>query len=640
MMHRVRADSLSHWRSALLLTLASLLVAESGVAQEATLAPGIRFVSSAVNRVLVEDGDRRLAVYGAPAGDTDGVEMVLVAQGRRDTVCAALPLVETTAHIVAPARDMYWLAQPDDFWAGFVTGRFHDYGQQSTKVLDRPLRVDQWVRDGDVVSWRGRDFQVIETPGYTRGAATYLLETGDQRIAFTGDLIYGDGQILDLYSFQDAIPEAQIRGYHGYGSRLADLVTSLRKVAAARPDVIVPSRGPVIRDPSQAIARLLERVQAVYRNYLSTNALHWYFKEPRMTICGRRVLGPDAYVQLMTYARHEKTPNWIYENSTSRMLISESGHGFLLDCGYPRVIEAIKELQARQVVRQVEGLFVTHFHDDHTDAVQAAADEFACPVYATPAYADVLNHPAAYHLPAMTANPVSTVTTMAHGESLEWREFKLTFYDYPGQTYYHGALLVEKAGAKPVFFVGDSFAPSGIDDYCVQNRNLLHDDQGYLRCLSQVGQLGDVWLVNEHIPHVFAFSTDELDYLQARYRERVAMLSELFPWDDPNYGVDEQWAVFYPYGVQAARGDELEFEVRLTNHSAQPRSFEIVPHVDAGLELLDCQPPVTIQPRQTGSVRLRVRVGELAGTRLVTADVLSPGMHFERWVEAMVTVDP
>ena len=34
----------------------------------------------------------------------------------------------------------------------------------------------------------------------------------------------------------------------------------------------------LINDPAQAIDKLIGRVQALYRNYLSTNALHWYFQ--------------------------------------------------------------------------------------------------------------------------------------------------------------------------------------------------------------------------------------------------------------------------------------------------------------------------------------------------------------------------
>ncbi len=342
----------------------------------------------------------------------------------------------------------------------------------------------------------------------------------------------------------------------------------------------------------------------------------------------------------MPYSRHEKTPAWVFEHSTSRLLISDSGHGFLLDCGYTRVIDAVKDLIAKGLIKQIDGIFVTHFHDDHSDMVQTAAEVFQCPVYATSEYADILERPGAYHLPAMTANPIKNVKAMKSGQSLRWRELELTFHFYPGQSYYHGALLVEKEGEKPIFFIGDAFAPSGIDDYCVLNRNLLHEDSGYLLCLRKLEEVGDdFWLVNEHIQHVFSFTLEERKYLESRYRDRIRILRDLLPWDDPNYGVDEQWAVFYPYGASLESGKSLALEVRITNHSPATRKFTVTPRAHGGVVLLDHGATVTVEPRQTGAARVRIQALSEPGNYIVTADVKSRGIDCREWIEALITVD-
>jgi glyoxylase-like metal-dependent hydrolase (beta-lactamase superfamily II) len=352
------------------------------------------------------------------------------------------------------------------------------------------------------------------------------------------------------------------------------------------------------------------------------------------------VLGTGSDIELIPYSRHEQTPDCVYENSTSRLLLSEDGHGFLLDCGYQRVIDAVKKLISQGVVKQVDGIWVTHHHDDHTDMVQAAAEAFQCPVYATKEYADVLERPGAYHLPAMTANAIKSVKVVDDGQQMRWREFNLTFHFFPGQTLYHGALLVKKEGEKPILFVGDSFAPSGIDDYCVLNRNLVHEDSGYLRCFGKLRAMEeDFWLVNEHIRYVFAFSEDELDYLESRYRARIKILKELFPWDDPNYGIDEQWAVFYPYGANLSPGGTVELELRITNHSPVERTFHVTPHAYRGLQLLDQQPRISLLPRQSGGLKVRMRAGNETGNVLITADVRTEGMEFREWVEALVTIE-
>jgi glyoxylase-like metal-dependent hydrolase (beta-lactamase superfamily II) len=619
--------------------LVSLLLfpVESSPGEQVTSSLSVQ--SGPVNAVVIQKDDARLSVYGVSDRDSPRMEQVLLTHHRRDVAWAARLAVDAGAAAVAPAAEADLLAHPGTFWNAFTQNRFHDYAQQSTKILASPLEVDRWVKQGDIVNWRGLQFQVLDTPGYTRGSISYLTKLDGKKIAFTGDLIYGEGQLVDLYSFQDEIPDAQVRGYHGYGGRLAQLLESLKLIALHQPDIIVPARGPVIRDPAKAIETLTLRVKALYRSYLSTNALHWYFKQDRMQICADRILEKGFPVTLMPYCHYEETPEWIWIKSTSRLIISDSGHGFLLDCGGQGVIDGIDQLIESGTVTQIDGIFVTHYHDDHTDMVEAASKKYDCPVYATREYIDILRNPAAYHMPAMTSNAISNLKLVGNGQSIRWNEYNFTFQFFPGQTIYHGALLVRRKGEPPVFFIGDAFSPSGVDDYCVLNRNLVGEDEGFLLCLKKVERIKeDTWLINEHIPHVFRFNDDEMLYLKSHYRARRNMLKELFPWDNPNYGIDEQWAVFYPYGTTAAARATVNLEVRITNHSSHRRSYQVTLHLPEGMTLVSGPRALSLAAGKSGSVRVQVQLPASPGNYLVTADVHSEGMAFNRWVEALVTV--
>ena len=603
------------------------------------LPKSIEVLKGPVNGAFISANGKRLCIYGVPRGEANNIDAVLVTHHRRDLVWAAHRVKGNGHQILAPAAEKALIDQPQAFWDAFVEKRFHDYDQQTTKILTRPLKVTRWVQEGDTIEWQGLSIKVLDTPGFTRGGVSYVVKVDGKTVAFTGDCIYGDGQLFDLYSFQDAIPEAKIRGYHGHASRLGKLLPSLQKIAAEKPDVIVPARGPVISDPLNSIAKLTQRAKSVYHSYLSTNALYWYFKEDRMRLCADRILGKDAQMELMPYSVHEETPDWIFVKGTSRMVISEDGHGFLLDCGSPNILKSIKDLMKTGIVQKIDGIFVTHYHDDHTNAVQQAAEELNCPVYSTPEYEDILENPEAYHMPAMTSNAIKDVTPLKDGHKMQWREFGLTFHFFPGQTIYHGALLVKKQDEKPVFFVGDAFAPSGIDDYCLLNRNLVHDDDGYNLCFKKVRNLApNYWLINEHIPFVFTYSAKELDYLESRYKSRIETLASLFPWDDPNYGIDEQWAVFYPHGSKTKSGQQHELEVRITNHSPVERTFRVTPRFTKGVRLNGKVEPLTLKSRENGAVKISITMPEKSGNYVITADIDSNGMHFRRWVEALVTV--
>ena len=355
--------------------------------------------------------------------------------------------------------------------------------------------------------------------------------------------------------------------------------------------------------------------------------------------CAERILGPQAEFSLMPYSAYEDTPDWIWVKGTSRLIISETGHSLLIDCGNAGVIEGVKELLEAGVINKVDGIFVTHYHDDHTDSVQMASEEFDCPVYAVQSYVDILQHPGNYHMPCLHHTPIEKVMAKQHGDIMEFHEFKLTFRVFPGQTFYHGALLVEPPNKTPVFFVGDAFSPSGMDDYCVLNRNLMHKDDGFLYCFEQIRALGkNYWLINEHIPHVFRFSEKELETLESQFLKRIDTVRSLTVWDDPNYAVDEQWAVLYPYGLRGKSGMTHEFNVVITNHSSKRRDYDVQFRLPEGAELVSATRATKVSAGALAVVRAKIRLPEDSGHYLIRADIKSDGIDVRDWVESTVTV--
>ena len=163
--------------------------------------------------------------------------------------------------------------------------------------------------------------------------------------------------------------------------------------------------------------------------------------------------------------------------------MSKDHSAFLVDCGSEGIYNEVRKLQDQGTVTSVDGLFITHYHDDHTDFAAQAATAFDCPVYATDQSSDILADPRAYRLPALTPNPIRNINVVSNGHKMQWKEFTLQFFYFPGQTIYHDAMLVTKDSGEKIFFIGDSFSPSGIDDYCLLNRNLLQDGTGYFYCL-------------------------------------------------------------------------------------------------------------------------------------------------------------
>lgn len=608
------------------------------------LSPHVLVCQDTVNGVFIEDTGRTLVIYGDPSGCVEKADMVLFTHSRRDVVWAGRKLIQGGAESIVPRAEADNFTKANDFWLSFVNRRYHDYEQQTTKILTEPLPVSREVAGGDQISWQDTSIQVLDTPGYTRGAVSYFINVDGLTYGFVGDLIYGDGHLLDLYSLQDAVTEAGIGGYHGYAGRLGELIMSLRKVTDQDPDILVPAHGPVIRNPKQAIKRLIQRLQAAYANYLSINAGHWYFKE-RYEVLAKRVLGTGFRVDWMPYAQvvEKAPPSWIIPIHNSRLLLSQDRSGFLIDCGSDAIIREVTKLKEEGRLSRLDGLFITHYHDDHTNKVSELLREFDCPVYASQQSADVLAHPAAYRLPCLTSNAISNLTAVPDGHKMRWKEFDITIYYFPGQTLYHDALLVEKDGGEKIFFIGDSFTPSGIDDYCLQNRNFLHQGTGYFYCLDILRKMPpNCLLINQHVLEPFRFSPDQLEHMTKVLEERRRILADLFPWDKPDYGIDEQWARIYPYGQQAKAGQCVEVTVKILNHSSSAHTYTASLNVPDGLQSEPKSASLRIEPREEAQLHFKITVPQMVSKKLyvVTCDVEFDIRRLRDWCECLIEIHP
>ena len=624
------------------LCVAAMILWCSACAVDDRLPAELEVVShGGVNGASISREGSRIAFYGDPKGTLSDVETVFLTHHRRDVAWAGVSLANDGTMVVAPAAELPLINNAEGFWSEFRGTRFHDYAQQSTKVLGADLFVHQAASGGRSFEWRGLSIKVLDTPGYTRGAVSYLVELDGRRIAFTGDLIYEGGRIFDLYSLQDSIEETETRGYHGYAARSADLLKSLATLRAAEPDIVVPVRGPILFDPLRDIDLLAERIRRLFRAYFRTDALRWYWGEENLHARAHRVLGAEEIDWMPMAAKLRQTPpSWWYKSGTSRLLVSDTKAAFLIDCGSEEVMRWVQRMKRRRVFNRLEGIFVTHFHDDHTDFVQAMAAEESVPVYAGEEVRDILEHPAAYHMPAMTDRPIRPVSGLSEGQVLRWHEFEFRYAYFPGQAIYHGGLDVKRDNGERYFFVGDSFSPSGLDDYCLLNRHLLHPWLGHFRCLDKIAAMeGDYWLVNQHIEEVFRYDQQQLATMREVLEEKKRVISELVPWEDPNFGIDEQWVRFYPYGQEVVAGQEFDLYGVILNHLPEAETFRIEPQLPNGWRCVPAFAEVHVDPRQEARVKFRVTASERGtGPAVLTAHVSFREHDLRHWVEAMIDV--
>ena len=183
----------------------------------------------------------------------------------------------------------------------------------------------------------------------------------------------------------------------------------------------------------------------------------------------------------------------------------------------------------------------------------------------------------------------------------------MTAYHFPGQTYYHGGLLVEGRGVR-MFFAGDSFTMAGIDDYCSGNRNLLGEGVGYDRCLAWIAELQPTHIFNCHVPCAFAFTDEDIRQMRTNLADREHLYADLFPWDHPNYGMDEHWVRPYPYEQNVTAGETVTLHLVVTNHSAQARIASCRPILPESWGMDIPEQAVTIPPKQEGHITFSIPI--------------------------------
>lgn len=544
------------------------------------LAPGLYILDGAVNTGVLVHGDKallidccdtvtpeRLAALGVRT-----VDLILCTQHRRPNVAGAYPFVQAGARLLVPAEERPLFDDTDSYWND-PKNRWHIYHHQpGPQVLARPIQVSGTVGEGEVIEWEGHSIRVLDTPGATDGSVSFLLPIDERAICFSGDTLYGPGQLWDLCSLQKG--HGGSHDYHGFIGNKFKLIPSLQKLLSCGADRLVPSHGDLIGDPQAAIELVLDRLDALWRNYTSISTINYCY--PHLFDDTK-----DDPGRMEPAARHEP-PDFVRRVvGTCYALVSDTGGALIFDCGGEVVADTLQEWLDQGAISSVEACWVTHYHDDHVNGLYKLDETFGCPIMTDEHLAEIVEHPLRFFLPCISPNPAPVARQTQNGESWQWHEFTLTAFHFPGQSFYHSGLFVEGHG-KTIFFAGDSGSPNGLDDYCCPNRNFLGPGKGFRRCIELWRELQPDYILNEHQPFVFSFTDEQLAYMEETLVQRERLLAEMLPWEHPNFGTDENWVRTYPYEQAAEPGDLIPIDVQFTNHGPTPACAAVEPVLPDG----------------------------------------------------------
>jgi glyoxylase-like metal-dependent hydrolase (beta-lactamase superfamily II) len=561
--------------------------------------------------ILVDFGDGDVLDHLGELG-VERVTDVLLTHHHRDQLGGLQRAVDAGIRVWAPPGEVELIAGVGEHWRRRQTMNDYDLREDRFSLLE-PVAVT-----GAAAEYRTRRYGAFEvytlpTPGHTLGSVTYFVELDGRRLAFTGDLVYGDGKVWSL-----AASQWTYSGVEGW----AATIVSCHAVGVRQPDVLLPSHGDAVDEPATALPRVSERLQELIDLRL-----------PQPWNIAERLREPfDPVTPHLLRNRTMFANNYV--------LVSATGAALLIDFGYDLTTTAasteqiarrtllwsLDGLRANHGVDRIEAAVVTHYHDDHVAGLNLMREIEGAEVWAPANVAPILEQPSRYDLPCLWFEPIAVDRAIPLERPLRWHEYEITAYPLPGHTRYAAAIGFEVDG-KVVLVTGDQQGADrerAILNFQYRNRftpdDFLRSAELYARVRPDL-ILGGHWLPL-HVTGAW------VDQLRADAERTVELHRELLPAE--GFGTDGFAARIEPY---RATGPEVDFRVSVRNPFARAETATVRIVAPAGWTV---SPPVQrVELEANGAAETEFRV-VAAGSGRLAADVTVGEARFGQQAEALV----
>ena len=587
--------------------------------------------------LLIDLGDGSVLDHLAEIG-VKRVEWALFTHHHREQCQGAPRLKGLGTKLAGPEGEKALFERPSDFRKMKVglDDPLSVLGSSYVRPPIQPLMLDRTFKPGETFHWHGDDFCCLNTPGNSPAGMTYQLQVDDHRLAFSGDVML-DG--AKMHTWFDTEWD------YGYGLGIQTLRESAAALADSAPTRLLPSHGPIIRDPIPQLREYGEKLKLLEKLYVrgygvGDPAISYQDKVSTST-CVPDIAQVSAH--LFKFKRNDFWPNF-------GLILGDSGRALVVDgglLGAEFLDAALQGLREHFGLKAIDALIVTHMHGDHFLEAPYLREQWGVRVWALDNMVDKMEHPERFDYAAPIQaydegiSGVKVDRAFKPGESFEWEGYTFTVDWMPGQTEFALCMHGQIDGRK-VAFTGDNIfgdpgdtAQTGHEALVAHNSAIL--EEGYIYGAEYLYRLKPDLLIGGH-----SFVMDHPAEFISRFRDWSYEMKEAFrslsPDPDYRYGFDPFWARAEPYRTRLRPGQSAEVTVHVRNFRTTTQTHRIEIHCPPGIL---AEPAVLVgnvaaESRQSFPIRLKAAADAVDGISIVAMDVTLDDRRFGEWFDLMV----
>lgn len=628
----------------------------TGDSQRLTLAaagiPNIFVHRGTCNVYVLRDGDAALLVNLGDGGVLDelkkqgvkNVEWVLFTDHHRE-LCQGIGLVDrANTKIAAPKLERELFEAPLEFrkWRPTLNDKYTVHGASYVRPPAHAIKLDHVFDSGDVFRWREYEITCLDTPGTSPGGMSYVLRRGNQTIAFTGGVVHDGARMTNWYD---------IEWDYGFGKGLDTLIASAQRLRDLKLAYAFPSQGPVIHHATEQLGAYHAKLIAFRPDYLRGYPVNSLTRRPKVD----PIIKPTAIPQIVQVTPHLYKFGDMLAGKNFAIIISDNGHGLLLDCGIfpePLLHELVGEMRKHLGLKRIDALWINHMHGDHFTLGSVLKNRYGAQIWTLDRIVDKVQNPLRYDYCALITsyNPLyeglQVDRRLKDGEVFDWEGMKLHIDWMPGQTEFGNCLWLVLDGKK-IAFTGDNIFgepsdPNQNGHEAVVARNSAILEEGYILGSKYLRDLKPDIIMGAHN----VLMTNPAAFVE-RYHEwskrLAARYKELLPDANYEYQFDPFWVSAYPYRVDLQQRPAQEVTITVRNFRDRPQHHRIRLRLPRGIaaEPAVLEGVVRARSRERFKIKLKADPAQTAaGTHMATFDITLGDKHHGELFDFLVQAKP